>query len=228
MHEAVIVGSAVAGEAAKARLILESLIKNIDKQTLDVAELLFKVQTEGLYQPDYNTYKEYTRAIKIKDSRAEYLPRIIRIMNAVGIERKKYEHLAIGRLREIASLDKIVNDNWVNPENQEQTPIKEFVTAFVDKGEEIELEDLKKHIRTLKGLTGENDLTWFNVCVKRAAMDKTIRPALEKVKAIIGSVGKDDEGVSQDASDGAALEMAMAEILADETLGMSDGPQDAE
>jgi hypothetical protein len=45
-------------------------------------------------------------------------------------------------------------------------------------------------------------------------MDNTVRPALELAKNAIGSVGKDDEGVSQDASDGAALEAITAEFLA--------------
>jgi hypothetical protein len=91
----------------------------------------------------------------------------------------------------------------------------EFITGFVEKGEEIEMDDLKKHVRTLKGFIGENDLTWLNVCVKRSALDNTIRPALELAKNALGSVGKDEEGVSIDASDGAALEAIAVDFMND-------------
>lgn len=211
MQETVLVGEAIAGDAAKTRALLESLIANIDKQTLDVAALLHEVQSKGLYAPDFNTYKEYTRSLKLKDRKAEYLPKIIKVMQQVGIERTQYEKLGIARLRAITSLDP--DATWTNPETGEETPIREFIISFVEKGEEIEMEDLLTHIRTLKGLVGENDLTWLNICLKRAALDNTVRPALEKAKALIGSVGKDDDGVSKDASDGAALEAISVEFL---------------
>lgn len=220
LHEAVIVGEAVAGVSAKTRATLESLIKNIDKQTLDVAELLHKVQSENLYHPDFNTYKEYTRSLKIKDSRAEYLPKIVRVMKEVGIERKKYETLSIGRLRAITSLEP--SKVWTNPETKEETPFKDFIAEFVNKGDEIEMEDLQKHVRTLKGFVGENDITWLNLPFQRVTMEKTIRPGIEKMKTVIGSVGKDEDGMAKDASDSYAVEMAFAEILADENLGVEE------
>jgi hypothetical protein len=214
----VIVGEAVAGQAAadRARAMLESIIQNIDKQTLDAAELLYTIQSKGLYSPDYNTYKEYTRSIGLKDRKAEYLPKIVKVMAQVGIPRTKYGSLSISRLREITSLDP--DKTWTNPETGEQTPLTLFIQGFVDKGEEIEMEDLKQHIRTLKGFVGENALTHVNFCVTVAALSNTIRPALEKMKALIGSVGKDDDGISKDASDGAALEAMSVEILNDPTL----------
>lgn len=223
MHEAVLVGDAIAGESSKTRAMLESLIQNIDKQTLDVAELLNDVQSKALYQPEFNTYKEYTRSLGLKDRKAEYLPKIVRVMTEVGIPRTQYEKLKIARLREITSLDP--SATYTNPLTQNDTPMKEFIVGFVEKNEEIEFDDLKKHVRTLKGFVGENDITWLNLPFVRSALDNTVRPGIEKVKAVIGSIGKDDDGVSKDASDSAAVEAAFAHILTDDTFGLSAAPE---
>lgn len=229
MHETVLVGEAIAGESAKTRAILESLIANIDKQTLDVAELLYQVQSKGLYAPDFNTYKEYTRSLKLKDRKAEYLPKIIKIMNAVGIERSVYAGLGIGRLRAITSLIgdgphafASVDSTWKNPETGEEIPISQFIVEMIAKGDEIDMEDLQKHIKVLKGLVGEYDLTYLNLCFQTIVMDTTVRPALEKIKASYGSVGKDADGVSQDISDAKAVEMMAVNTLNDPTIGNGD------
>lgn len=217
MHETVLVGEAVAGESAKTRAVLESLIANIDKQTFDVAELLHEVQSKGLYAPDFNTYKEYTRSLKLKDRKAEYLPKIVKVMEQVGFKRSEYEPLGIGRLREITSLDP--EGTWTNPETGEIIPLKPFIIGFVQKGEELDFEELKAHVRLLKGLVGENDLTFLNLCYQRKVMDETVRPGIEKVKAHYGSVGKDDDGISQDITDSKAVEMALVEILSNPLIG---------
>lgn len=211
-----IYGDAVAGEKSEdvqIRSLLEVLIHSIDKQTFDVAELLYEVESRALYQPEFATYKEYTRSLKLKDRKAEYLPKIVRVMRAVNIDRKVYEPLGIGRLREITSLKP--SDTWKNPETGEETPMSVFIVGFVEKGEDMPFEELQQHVRTLKGFVGENDVTWLNVCLKRTVLDSTVRPALELAKNHIGSVGKDDEGVSKDASDGAALEAIAVEYLND-------------
>jgi len=215
-EQSVIVGEAVAGESAKTRAMLESIIKNIDKQTLDAAELLEKVQSQGLYNPDFNTYKEYTRSIGLKDSKAEYLPKIVRVMKSVGFERKDYDKLSISRLRHISSLDP--EKTWKNPETGEEVPFKDFIVNFVQKGEEIDMETLLQHIRTLKGFVGENDITWLNLPFARITMDNTVRPAIEKMKALIGSVAKDEDGMSKDASDSRCVEMITVHFLNDETV----------
>lgn len=213
LYNVTLVGEAVAGESARTRALLESLINSVNTQTLDVAELLHKVKANGFYQPEYNTFKDYIATLAIKERKSQYLTKIVEVMSQVEIERTQYGKLSIARLREITSLDP--NAIWTNPETKETTPMRDFIVGFVEKGDEIELEDLKKHVRTLKGLVGDHDLCWLNICVKRSVMDNTIRPALELAKNMIGSVGKDDEGISKDASDGAAAEMISVEFLND-------------
>lgn len=213
MSESVLVGEAVAGDAAKTRALLVSLISSVNKSTLDIAELLYKVKINGYYQAEHATFKEYTESLDIKARKAQYLTKIVETFEAVGIPRKQYEPLGIAKLREISSLDP--NTTYTNPLDQTQTPMKDFITGFVEKGNELELEDLKKHVRTLKGLVGENDIIWRNLPFTRQVVEKTIDPALELARANIGSVGKDDEGISKDASDAACVEVWAVDYLLD-------------
>lgn len=211
MSETVLVGEAVAGDSAKTRAMLVSLIQSVNKSTLDIAELLHKVKKNGYYQAEYSTFKEYTESLDIKARKAQYLTRIVECFEAVGVERKQYEKLGIAKLREISSLD--YNATYSNPTNGEQTPMKEFVTGFVDKGADMELDELKKYVRTLKGFVGDNDIVWKNLPFTRQVVEKTIDPAVELARANIGSVGKDDEGVSKDASESACVEVWAVEYL---------------
>jgi hypothetical protein len=58
-------------------------------------------------------------------------------------------------------------------------------------------------------------MSWLHLYMKTQAIEQTARPALELAKAMIGSVSKDSEGISQDASDGSAAESVFASFLAD-------------
>lgn len=210
----VIVAPAIAGEATYTKSTLENLINSLSKNTFDVAELLYKVRVKGFYAEwGFTTFKEYTNTLKIKPRKAQYLTRIVGVMEELGIERTKYEPLGIARLRVITSLDP--KDKWTDPETKEVTAHGDFIKLFVEQGDALELEDVDKHVRTLKGFVGDNDLTWLNIQLKRSVLEKVVRPALELAKAHIGSVSKDDEGVSQDASDGAALEVLGIEFMND-------------
>jgi hypothetical protein len=213
MHEAVIVGEAVAGESAKTRAMLVSLINSVNKSTLDIAELLAKVKKHGYYQAEHSTFKEYTESLDIKARKAQYLTRIVECFESVGIPRTQYEKLGIAKLREISSLE--YEGTYTNPVSGEKTPLKEFVTEFVSKGSDMDLDELKKHVRTLKGFVGENDIEWVNLPFTKSVLDNTIRPAAELTRANIGSVGKDDEGISKDASMASVIEVWAVEYLND-------------
>lgn len=208
----VIVGTVVAGEANKMKKQLENLIKTIDQSNFDVAELCFAIKRKQYFHP-FTTFQDYYKTLKIKPRKVQYLTRMAEVMHAVGIPRDKYEPLGIARMREITSLDP--DAEWTNPTNQNVTPIREFIIGFVEAGESITTEQLKQNVRTLKGLTGENDIVWWNVPFTRSAFEQTITPALELTRANIGSVGKDDEGISNDASDSTCVEAWAADVLAD-------------
>lgn len=213
MHETVIIGEINAGEARKTRRELESLVNSTYATNFDIAELLHKVKSRSFYQPEFTTFQEYVTTLKIKPRKAQYLRNMAYVMEEVAVPRATYEPLGISRLRAITSLDP--HGSWTNPVTQEVTPLKDFIVGFIEKGETIPIDALKQHVRTLKGFVGENDFEWFNTSVLRSAMRESVRPALELAKNHIGSVGKDDEGMSKDASDGTALEVIAVSFLND-------------
>lgn len=214
MPETVIVGEAVAGESAKVRNQLESLIQHLNKSTFDIGELLHKIKSGGFYTSwGYNTFKEYINTLDIKERKAQYLVRIVDTMGQVGVSREKYEPIGVAKLREITSLE--ASETYTNPTTGEKTPMSEFIKGFVDKGADMSLEEVKQHVRTLKGQVGENEIMWINLPFTKLTLDEIIRPALELAKNHIGSVGKDGDGDSIDASDSRALETIAVEYLND-------------
>jgi len=207
-----IIGQQVAGEAAKVRKELEQLISKVNTSAYDIGELLHKIKKNGYYD-GFVTFQEYVKTLQIKPRKAQYLRRIAEVMDIMEVPREKYEPLGIAKLREITSLD--VNGTWTNPDTQVEISLKTFITAFIEKGEEMNLEDIKLHVQTLKGLADEDAMGWVNLYMKKMAIEQVVRPALDMAKMMIGSVGKDDEGVSKDASDGAAAEVVFVSFLND-------------
>ena len=207
---AVIVGEKVAGEAAKVRKQLEQLIRKVNTSAFDIADLLYAVKKNGYYE-GFATFQEYIKTLDIKLRKAQYLCRMNEVMEAIGKTREQYEPLGVAKLREITSLN--INDIWINPQTHEEVAIRSFVIGFVEKGQDMTFDEVKQHVRTLKGLVGDDNIMFVHFSVKKSVLDNVVRPALESAKVHIGSVGKDDEGISQDASDGAALEVIAVEYL---------------
>lgn len=218
------VGQKVAGESAKVRKQLEQLIKKVNSSAFDIAELLHTIKKNGYYE-GFTTFQEYTKTLALKPRKAQYLRRIAEVMEEVNIPREKYEPLGIAKLREITSLN--VNDTWINPETKEETPIRTFIENFIEKGPDINLEEIKGYVKTLKGLVGPEAMGWLHLYMKEQAIEQVARPALELAKAKIGSVSKDDEGMSKNASDGSAAESIFAAFLADPSneLGEYNGTE---
>jgi hypothetical protein len=212
----VMVGEQVAGQGVQLR---KKAIKLIDLQETcqyDLGDTLMEIQDKALYtQWGFNTYAEWIKTTQLKTSKSRYLPQIARVMAAIGVTREKYEPLGRAKLRVIASLNP--TDVYVHPVTKEETSMHNFIAAITDnaitKGDAYSLEEIKKHVRTLKGITGDRDVTFLGVPILRTALDNVVRPALERAKALIGSVAKDEDGKSLDASDGTALERICAEFL---------------
>jgi hypothetical protein len=77
------------------------------------------------------------------------------------------------------------------------------------------LDDIGATVRVFKGETGDAEKTWLNLPFTRLVMEKTIRPAIDKMKAELGTTAKTAEGLAIDASDSYAVEMIMADKLAE-------------
>lgn len=214
----VIVDTAIAGEALATKHQLDEIINQANRSKFDIAELLLKIKRKRYYHP-YTTFQEYYTTLKIKKRTAQYLTKLAEVMEEVGIPRSQYEPLGIARLREITSLTP--TDLWKHPISGVSTPMREYIKGFVDfrekDGSYIDPERLKKNVRTLKGFVGENDFEFVTLSFQRATLENVVRPALELAKAHIGSVKKDDEGISQDATDSSAAVAIFADYLSDPT-----------
>ena len=207
-----ITGEVVAGEAAQVRKQVETVVSNANSSMFDLAELLLNVKKNNFYS-GFTTFSEYLSSLKFKRRRLDYLVKMAETMDSVGITREKYEPLGISKLRVITSLN--VDGIWTNPETKQEVPLKSFIVGFVEQGQTMSLEEISQHVRTLKGEIGDEAFVILHIKVKRNALDKVIRPALELMKMKIGSVKKDGEGQSLDASDGRALEMITADWMSD-------------
>lgn len=212
MVEVLAVGEAVAGEAAQARNQLEALIKSVNKSSFDIGELAHKIKNSGDYG-EHTTFADYKKTLNIKARKLQYLGGIFEVMEAVGITREKFEPLGISKLREITSLKP--TDVWTHPETGQQTPMSEFIIGFVEKGAELSLDEIQGHVRVLKNLVGENDIVFRKLAFRRYVADTTWDKAIEAARNHIGSTHKDDEGISQDASDSACAEILAIEYLND-------------
>jgi hypothetical protein len=209
-----VVGSKVAGESSAARVQLEYLVTNLSKSSFDIGELLHKIKSRGFYNDwGFTTYKEYEKTLEIKRRKAQYLRKIAEVTEIAKFDRKAYEPIGIAKLRQITSLDPAAI--YVNPTSNIATPMIEFIVGFLEQGLELTLEEITLHVRTLKGFVGDNDFVWRNFSVKRSVAELSVDPAIQLAKNHIGSVGKDEEGVSKDASDGSALEVLAVAFMLD-------------
>ena len=207
-----LVGEQIAGESVKVKKELEKLLKSLNKSTFDVADLLHKVKKFDYYRPEFDTFAEYLKTLDIKQRKGQYLERITDVMEQVEIERTKYEPLGIAKLREITSLDP--NSIWKNPTTGTETPMRDFITEFVNEGATMSQKEIHEHVQTLKGFTGENELVNKTFAWLKSTYENVIEKALELAKRNIGSVGRDPEtGNAIDPSDSRAMEVISIEYI---------------
>jgi hypothetical protein len=196
-----------AGVAAKYRKQLNALIKTVNQSTFDIMDTLHEIKTKGYYAPKFDTFKEFTSSIDMKATKAYYLVRIKETMLASGISREQYEKVGVSKLRILSRIE-LVKDG--QPALWDGIPVTNAIKSIVESNPPIE--EINTIVAAIQGLTGDDAMTWLNVAVKQGAK-KVIRQAIDLAKKMIGSVSKDDEGMSKDASDGAALEVIALDFI---------------
>lgn len=220
MHETVIVGEAVAGEAAKIRRRVDAVVKTINTSVFEAIELLGKIKVRRLYTDwGFNTLAEYFGSLDMSVSKAKYLSRIGEVMSHpnVKIPRAQYEPLGIAKLRSIVSLDPEATYKDPTDPTAEPAPMADYIRGLVVDGPGMKLEQVEQYVRTLKGLVGENDQTHLNLVFLRHTLDGTITPAIEKMRLELGPVAKDQDGVAVEASPSRCIELICAKYLTEET-----------
>ena len=220
MQDTVIVGAVEPGERAEVTRALKRLIKQVNTNLFDIAELLFKAKTRHLYTEP--TFIEYAVSLGLKKRKAEYLERIARIMDGAGIPRTEYEPIGIAKLRAITRLHPLTKEGavnmYTNPVTQESHPMAEYIVGITEQalaGRDIK--DIENDVRVLLGEVGENAMVWRNFRLPRVVDENTIAPALEKAAINIGTVATDENGVAKEVQDWRKLEVLAVEYLHDTT-----------
>ena len=210
-QETAIIGDVIAGAASVIKEKLEVLINSLERSKFDIAELLYEIKDKKYYVGyGFDTAEEYFSTLMQKQ-RAKYLVRIVDVMGQCGCGRDEYEKLGIAKLREITSLDPTAN---YKDKDGKLIPMRDFIIGFVDEGDKMSLKEIQEHVKTLKGLTGEDELVWVNLHMKRLVKETTWTQAIEKARVNIGAVARDPEtGDAIMASDSRCAEVIAIEYL---------------
>ena len=154
------------------------------------------------------------KELGLKERKVQYLVRMVRICNAVGVKRADYEPVGVSKLREITSLDP--NASYFNTLTKNNESMAEHIVDLLSRAEDMTYDQVKHAVAVLKGETGENQRVWVNYPVTKSCMDNVILPARELVRKRLGSAPiRDEAGNAIEYSDGVAEEMIHAEFIAD-------------
>jgi hypothetical protein len=222
MHEIVEVAGVVeVGEqdvsrAAQCRRQINKLVKASAVTTFDLMDLLHEAKSKNYFAGwGFDSFSKFAKSLDIKYSKSYYLVAIKENMIAAGLEREQYEPVGLGKLRVISFLDPEVEYNG--------TPVSLLIRELTLKAKEMSLEEVQFEVDTILGKTEDESMVWWNVHLKKLARENVIVPGLTKAKRFMGQQ-QDEEGEYHDASDGAAIEMIVANFLADPNF---DTPDDA-
>lgn len=203
MQDTVIVGEAVAGEAAKTRKALEKAIRQVNLSTFDIIELLHKVRSGRMYSTP--TFEDYLKTLEIKRQTAKYLERIGEFMATIHATREEAEVVGVTKMRVISRLDP--TKEYTNPLTKETCPMLDYVWGLMEAAPKQTADQLAEQVRILMGEVGENDLTWLNIRLSRLLMENVVKPAFEKAAINLGTVGHDKDGIAVEPSDARKLEI---------------------
>ncbi len=217
----VIIGEAVAGQqAARANAVrkaLSVLSEDIRVSTFDMAILLYEATANNYVQGwGFESVADYgAKELGLKERKVQYLVRMVRICNAVGVKRSDFEPVGVSKLREITSLDHTAS--YFNTLTKNNEPMSEHIVDLLSRAEDMTYDQVKQAVSVLKGEVGENARVWVpSFWVTKSCMENVILPAREMVRKRLGSAPvKDEAGNAIEYSDGVAEELIHAEFLAD-------------
>lgn len=211
-------GEAVAGRASFVRKSLVLLSGTISKNTFDVADLLYEAQESGYLQNwGYSNIGDYAeKELGIKERKAQYLVRIVKVCRELGLKREQYEPAGVSNLRDITTLDP--QGSYWNPETKASEPLDDLMIDLIIEAVDLTKEDVAEEVMKLKGQVGPDRPVLRNYKVTRSAWENVIKAAFEQMRLKLGSSGRDDAGMAKEYSDGVCVEMICAEWLAGEAL----------
>lgn len=216
-----IYGEQVAGRAATVRKVLSALASNVTEATFDIAELLAEAKSTGYFRAwGYETLAEYAqKELHIRQRKSQYLVRIVQVCKHLGVDRQHYEPVGVTKLREITRLNP--EDFFYNPTTSTNEPMRDHMVQLLADAPDMTADAVEERVKELLGQTGEDEMVWMPAYpVKRAVRDKIILVAQELARRLLGSAGKDEEGMALEYSTGAVEEVVHADFI----VGNQDAP----
>jgi hypothetical protein len=224
--EQVIVGEVEAGRAAKIKREVNRLIKGISSSSFDLADVLYEVKSKNFHSEwGFTSFSQYLKSLAeqgMKYSRAYYLYRVTENGVDAGLTRLEYEPVGMTKLRIITQLKSAGEFNGV--------PMPLVIRELTLKAVNMTPEEVQFEVDTIKGLTDDESMVWVNFKVKKLARENVIKPALTLIKKHCPESQLVDEktGIVTEMSDGAALEMLAANLLADPNWNEGEESQEIE
>ena len=221
--EQVIVGEAEAGRAARIKKDVLKLIKGVSASSFDLADLLYEIKSNNFHVGyGHTSFSQYLKSLSeqgVKYSKGYYLFRITENGASAGLKRAEYEPVGLTKLRLISRLKPAGEFNG--------TPMPLIIRELTLKAINMTPEEVQFEVDTIMGQTDDDSMVWINFKVKKSAREDVIKPALALIKKNCPeSQLVDEDGNVTEMSDGAALEMMAANILADPNFNPPEGGTD--
>jgi hypothetical protein len=223
MHEAVILGEAVAGRAVEVRRKLLMLNSGVNVSLLDVAELLYEAQNNHyLNKWGFESLPDYAaKELGMKPRKAQYLARIIKVCTAVGLKREQYNSAKISKLKEIARLEP-EGEYW-NYIDKVKEPLDEHIVRLVLDSDNMTVPQIKQEVARLMGHVGLNARVVRSYSTDLSSWENVIKRALERARKHLGSKGRDEDGKAKEYSEGECYECICATFNADPNFDEDPG-----
>lgn len=211
----VIIGETVAGRAATVRKQMARLSTDLQRNTFDIAALALEAQEHGYFRDwGYESFGEYgEQELGIRHRKLQYLARICKVMKICAIQRTDYEPAGVTKLRLITSLEP--DSTYFNQETKQHEDMAEHITALVADSPELDTKEIEQRVAHLKGMDGPNAMVTKSYSVTQSCYENTIAPALEVMRRLLGSKGRDDTGSAVDYPPGTCIEYICREFLND-------------
>jgi hypothetical protein len=208
----VVVGDVEAGRSAKIKREVNRLIKGVSEVTFDLADLLYEIKSKNFFAEwGFTSFSQYLKSLieqGMKYSKSYYLYRIKENCVSAGLKPEEYEPVGVTKLRIISRLKPAGEYNGV--------PMVMIIRELTLKAATMSAEEIQFEVDTIEGKTEDESLVWMNFKVKKMGRENVIKPALQLIKKHCPeSQLVDEDGHVKEMSDGAALEMMAANILAD-------------
>ena len=222
-----IIGDTVAGVSATLRKRMRALAGDLTLHTFDLAEAFFAAQQSHCYlEWGFESLGDYASLeLGIKQRKAQYLARIVRVCRECGVARKDYEPVGVTKLREITSLDP--DETYFNKDEKVHESMIDHIVRLIAEAPENSTLEVEEEVARLKGMDGDNAMLTRTYRVTRSCYENTIKPALEAERKILGSKGRDGTGAAIEYTDGACLEYICREFLNDPNNFMEETDESA-